>query len=229
MLMHRPDRKAVSRPTGSACSGRARPVSAPVSSTTALICASCASRVSRVTGRWWKGTPPRSSPSNVARGGWTRSPPHPSATRHPPAIEQVRQAMVELGDQQQHLAPRLRRPDRPGHAARPANAPNRSAERRRAHRQAEEHAHEEAAGFRILELRRLADVRARLEQQAGDAGDDAGLVGTGQGENVQGDLQGIAHALLFDRGRSGRTGPPQPKCTLRQRARSALSLPRPDV
>ncbi len=47
----------------------------------------------------------------------------------------------------------------------------------------EDHAHEEAAGLGIVELLRVEDVAAGLEQQAGDGGNDARTVGAGQSED----------------------------------------------
>ena len=51
-------------------------------------------------------------------------------------------------------------------------------------RDVEMHAQEEASGLGIAELLRVDDVAAVLEQQPGDAMDDAGAVGAGEGEDV---------------------------------------------
>lgn len=53
-------------------------------------------------------------------------------------------------------------------------------------RRRERRAQEEAPGLRIAELRAVGDVPALDGETAGDRGNDAGLVGTGEGEDEGG-------------------------------------------
>ena len=59
-------------------------------------------------------------------------------------------------------------------------------------RKSEQHAQEKIAGFLIFKVRRLANVGAGIEQEAGHPADDPGPIGTGQGQ----DMQNVAHKRL---------------------------------
>jgi len=107
------------------------------------------------------------------------------------AIEQIDEAMVELGGEQQHAAALAPCADRPLHRERGGDRREAGAQclRRRVDGHVEDDPHEEAVGFDIVELVRLEHVAAEREQLGGDARDDARPVRAGEGQ----DKGGAAH------------------------------------
>jgi hypothetical protein len=97
------------------------------------------------------------------------------------AVEQVVQAVVEAGHQDQDAQPPVRVAHRPVHAAprgeRDEAGPQGVEVDRGGVNGLGHHAHEEAAGAAVEELRALDDVLAGLEQEPDHLGHDAGRVG----------------------------------------------------
>ncbi len=108
----------------------------------------------------------------------------------PPPVEQVDEAMVELRHEDDDLRPLGCRAQPDGHAEADAQRLDPGAHRRLARGiEREGDAHEEARGFGVVILARFEDVAAAAEDVVGDRGDDARLVGAGEGQD-----EGRAHA-----------------------------------
>nr|ABM53575.1 conserved hypothetical protein [uncultured bacterium CBNPD1 BAC clone 1664] len=105
----------------------------------------------------------------------------------PPAPDQVGQAVIGLRGQDHHPSAGLGVAQAPVHGKVGGQGLQPRTHRLRpAGAGGEDHPHEETAGLGVVELLGVDDVGAVLEEQGGDAGDDAGPVGTGQGEDHAG-------------------------------------------
>ena len=103
------------------------------------------------------------------------------------AVEQVAKAMVEFRDEHHHLLALVAPAQPPVHAVKLGKRLEARAEGgagRLAAVEIEHDAHEEPAGFDVVELLGLENVSAIFEQQAGDRGDQAGAVLAGEGKDV---------------------------------------------
>ena len=108
------------------------------------------------------------------------------------AIEQVDQTVIELGDEDHHLARDGPVADAQVHVEALddlGEALDQLLDRQAA--DLEHHPHEEAIRQVIVELLCLGDVGAHLEEVHRHRGDDAGTVAAGEGENVGTDGHGM--------------------------------------
>ena len=103
----------------------------------------------------------------------------------PMAIQQIAQAVIESGDQQQDSLAFGLRAQLPFHSELPGNdlepAPRVPGA---LFRERDTHSHEEAFARDLVDLRGLDDVAAIVEQTARDIGHDAGHVAARQSEDV---------------------------------------------
>ena len=105
----------------------------------------------------------------------------------PPAIEDIGEAMVELGNQQHHLGPRRARDDFVFHVELGREIFHRVTElvdRRVRLRRVERHAHIEAVRFDGVELVRFPDIETAFEQSGRHGGDDARTVRASQRQQI---------------------------------------------
>ena len=107
------------------------------------------------------------------------------------AIEQVAQAMVELGDHQQHLAARIGRANCPFHAFGCRKGGKRGPQGLGIAGQAERQPHEKALRFVIAELFGIDDIATVIGQQPRNRCDQPRLVCAGQCQDVDIGVQGI--------------------------------------
>jgi len=104
-----------------------------------------------------------------------------------PAIQQVGQAMIELRDQQHDPAFLGLIAQGPAHGepvGQGCETLTHLGDRASGVGPVEHQPHEEPVGLGIVELLRLENIAAVLEQMGGDRGHDAGTVRAGQGQNV---------------------------------------------
>ena len=123
-----------------------------------------------------------------------------------PAVEKVDEAVVELRHHQRDPLPRVGGTHRPGHAEGLGERREVLAAGRRPRAsgfgRVELDPHEEGAGQRVVELLRVENVEAAVEQHRRDLGDDARLVGAGQGENVTLRMHAVSNFGVFKHLRS---------------------------
>ena len=103
-----------------------------------------------------------------------------------PVVEDVGQAVVELGDHQQHLLPLVRVSDRPVHVKGLGDGREAVAHRldRAVAGEVEDDPHEEAGRLGVVELMRFEDVATALEEVGRDRRHEAGAVRADHLENV---------------------------------------------
>jgi hypothetical protein len=191
MLMQRPARNADSSSTGSACSGRARRDRRAL-----LDDGADRGLLLRLRLAGHRQIVERDVAEIEMRVGFARIVGDDSGDLHvefadAPAIEQIGEAMVEARDEQQHAQLLRARAHPPVHAEGCGDRAEAFGQRLHpgALAEAEDDAHEEAAGDLVVELVGFGDVGAAGEQMLRHGGDDAGPVRTGEGENV-----GVRHA-----------------------------------
>ena len=105
----------------------------------------------------------------------------------PPAIDQVRQTVVLLRGQDQHLALLVPAAQGPFHLEFVGDGRQGRDQRFLTRRTGIDHdAHEEASGFLIVELLGVENIDAVLEQGGRNAGHDARAVDAGEGQDHEG-------------------------------------------